>query len=205
MRRDGFTLLEMTVSIAILTIVLAILFGLATNLAASAKVQDTKVVVTDQSRAAMMVMAREVRQAATNSINWGNLPGSTLTYRSATDADGNGYAVDVNVDLELSVLRTLGRDLNDANNDGLTATQLVRTAGSTVRVITNDLVLDEDVNANGVLDPGEDANANGTLDRGLWFERAGWGIRMTIQTQRRSDVQGPLMMSTMVETIVPRN
>ncbi|MCP4639894.1 MAG: prepilin-type N-terminal cleavage/methylation domain-containing protein [bacterium] len=205
MKRAGFTLLEVMVSAAIMTIALGIMFGLARNLAQSAQVQDTKVVTADEARTAMMFLAKEVRQAAVTSINWTDLPGPVLTYQVATDRDGNGYAVDMSGNLELSVPRTVGRDSEDVNDDGQTANQLVRTAGTTFLVISNGVLIDEDANDNGGVDLGEDANLNGVLDRGLWFERAGDGVRITIQTQHRSSVDGPLITSTLIETVMPRN
>jgi len=97
------------------------------------------------------------------------------------------------------------RDVADSNNDGLTDTQLVMVEGTASRVVANGLLPDEDSNNNGVLDPGEDANSNGVLERGLWFEQAGRGIRITIQTQRLADPRGLQLSSSLIETVVPRN
>jgi prepilin-type N-terminal cleavage/methylation domain-containing protein len=209
MKRHGFTLLEMMVSIAVLSAVSVLLLVLSTNLAQSSQIQGAKVTTTDEARSAMLFLAKELRQSAAQSMGAAVLPGTTLTYQIATDADGNGSAVDVGCDLELSATRTLSRDFEDANSDGLTLTQLIMTedlpAGPRVRVIANGLLLNEDTNGNATLDTGEDANANGRLDRGLWFERTGRSIRVTVQTQRNASAQGLPITSGLVETVFPRN
>ncbi|MBN2309266.1 MAG: prepilin-type N-terminal cleavage/methylation domain-containing protein [Candidatus Hydrogenedentes bacterium] len=205
MKRNGFTLIEIMISVTILTVVLGILFTLATNLGRSARIQEAKVTTVDEVRTAMMFVTREIRQASMGSISSGTLPGPALTYRVAIDADGNGSAVDVAGNLELSGTRTLARDVNDLNGDGQTVTQLIMVEGTDVRVIANNLLPDEDLNGNDTLESGEDANGNGLLERGLWFESAGAGIRVTIQAQRRADERGFLLPSGVIETVMPRN
>jgi prepilin-type N-terminal cleavage/methylation domain-containing protein len=205
MRRDGFTLLELTVSMAVLTMVMGVLFALATGLAQSTKLQQAKITADDDARNAMMFLVRDIRQASSSSIPPGTLPGSVLFYQVADDVDGNGTAVGVGGNLELSPMRTLMRDLADINGDGLTDTQLVMVEGTEARVVGNGLLPDEDINNDGVLDPGEDANSNGRLERGLWFEQAGRGIRITVQTQRLADPRGLQLSSSLIETVVPRN
>ena len=49
------------------------------------------------------------------------------------------------------------------------------------------------------------SSGNQVLDRGVWFEQDGQGVRITVQAQRRAGVRGPLISSTVVETVVPRN
>ncbi len=107
--------------------------------------------------------------------------------------------------LELSPVRTLQRDVADLNGDGMRLTQLVRVDANGVRVVGNGLAINEDLNNNGVLDGGEDRNENNVLDRGLWFERAGAGIRVTVQSERRAGPRGPLIISTLTEVVSPRN
>lgn len=205
MRLNGFTLLEMMVSITILTLVGGALYVLSFNLAQAARIQETKTTTADDAQNAMLFLERELRQAATSSINWAGLPGQQLRYRVATDVDGNGTAVDASGFLELSGVRTIGRDTNDLNNDGLTLTQLIWTDGVNVRVIANGLALNEDLNNNGVLDPGEDRNSNGRLERGIWFAPANPGMVVTVQTERMADAQGTRMVSEVREVLVPRN
>jgi prepilin-type N-terminal cleavage/methylation domain-containing protein len=200
----GFTLLEMMASVAILAIVAGMMFLLAGTLQAASLTQETKLTTQEEVRAGMEFIVRELRQAADATIT--GLPGGTLSYRIATDLDGNGSAVDAGGNLELSAVRTIQRDVADVNGDGQTLTQLVMIpTGGTARVVMNGLAVNEDGNNNGALDAAEDRNFNGALDRGVWFERVGGGVRITLQSQRRAGPQGQWMTSTLVETVVPRN
>lgn len=201
--RSGFTLIEVMTSVAILTIVAGVLFALASSMSSAAELQETKSTTQDEVRAATDFIVRELRQAARATIT--GLPGAAITYRRAEDVDGNGVAVDAGGRLELGALRTIQRDTNDVNGDGQTLDQLVMVTGGTARVITNGLLLNEDTNGDGVLGGSEDQNGNGVLDRGLWFEDAGPGIRVTLQAQRRAGARGILVSSTLVEILVPRN
>lgn len=206
MRRAGFTLLELMISVAVLTVVLGTLFGLSMALGRGARAQEAKLSADDEARIAMMQVVRQIRQAATSSINWSALPGDTLTYSIADDVDGNGTAVDVNGDLELSSSRTLSRDMTDLNGDGATVTQLLMTEGTTImQPFCSSVLVNEDFNGNGTLDTDEDLNANGVLDVGLWFEQVGRSVRVTLQTQRRGGPDTVLMRTTLVETVLPRN
>ncbi|MBI5092717.1 MAG: prepilin-type N-terminal cleavage/methylation domain-containing protein [Candidatus Hydrogenedentes bacterium] len=205
MRNDGMTLLEVMVSITVLTMVMAMLFLVSTSLSSASASQDARTYTQDQARNAMQVIAKELRQAQSSSINWAALPGPAITYRIATDIDGNGTAVDSGGFLEVTPVRTLGRDTTDANGDGRTTTQAVVNDGARVRVLTNDLLQTEDTNNNGTLDGGEDSNANRVLDRGIWFQASGTGIQVLIQTQRRPGVRSAFVNTTLRETVIPRN
>jgi len=198
----GMTLVEVMVTVTILTLVMAILFGLSTGLGDTAKVQGAKITSSDQARKAMIYATRDLRQAAKSSVS--GLPGPSISYRVATDLDGNGAAVDVGGNIELSALRQIERDLTDANGDGIAGSQLVLKIGGVTQVLANDLSEDEDANGNGVLDPGEDRNGNGRLDRGVWFERDGSGIKVTLQSEGHSR-QGHLIQTQLTETVFPRN
>lgn len=199
---NGMTLLEVMVAVSILTIVMGTLFGLSISLGDTAQVQGAKITSSDEARRGMISATRELRQSANSSVT--GLPGATITYRVAVDLDGNGSAVDVGSNIELSAVRTIGRDLTDANGDGVRGTQLVMTTGGTVQVLANNLLQDEDTNGNGVLDPGEDRNLNGRLDHGVWFERTGSSVRVTIETESQSR-QGRLIETRLTETVFPRN
>jgi type II secretory pathway pseudopilin PulG len=196
------TLLEVMVAVTILVIVMGTLFQLAVGLGDTAQIQEIKMTSGDEARKAMIYITRDLRQAAAGTMV--GAPGATIAYRVATDLDGNGVAVDVGGTLELGNLHTIRRDNEDLNEDGVTDDQLIVTDGDAVQVLANDLLEDEDKNENGVLDPGEDANLNGVLDRGVWFERSGNAVRVTIQTQGRSR-QGHLLTSRLSETVLPRN
>lgn len=189
MGRRGFTLLEVMISVSILTAVTGILFALALGLAQAAQVQEARITASDDARSGMVFVTRILRQASVQSIAWNTLPADTLSFRAAADVSGNGLAVDQDVNLELGPVLTISRDLNDLNNDGLTDTQLIITDGTQTRVITNGLT------------PAGAAGAN----RGLWFESTGRGIRVLIETQRNSDSRGRPVNTRLVETVVPRN
>ena len=107
--------------------------------------------------------------------------------------------------LELSPLRTVSLDVDDLNGDGETTTQLILWDGTNVRVLANSLAPNEDANGDGLLDPGEDQNNNGRVERGIWFERAGLGLVVTVETQRRIEPDGPFVVSRLQETVFARN
>ena len=188
MNKHGFTLLELMISIAVLAIVSGALYTASMVLTQAAQSQEAKTTTIDNAQSGMMLMVRNIRQASANSINWNDLPGPVLTYRAAQDVSGNGTAVDIGVNLELGPVRTLTRDVNDLNGDGITDSQLVLVEGGQARVITNGLLPDD-----------------GVLNRGLWFEQVGRGVRITLQTEQDVLHQSLPMRTTLVETVVPRN
>jgi len=198
----GMSLVEVMVVMTILTLVMAVLFSLSTSMGDTARVQGAKITSSDQARRGMIYTTRDLRQAANSTIS--ALPAAAISYRVAVDLDGNGSAVDVGANIELSGVHQIERDLTDANGDGITSTQLVLEMGGAVQVLANDLAEDEDTNGNGVLDTGEDRNLNGRLDRGVWFEREGSAVRVTIQAEGHSR-QGHLIQSSLTQTVFPRN
>lgn len=205
MKRRGFTLLELMISIAVLTIVSGVLYAAAMTLTQAARSQEAKTATIDHVQSGMLLMGRHIRQASASSINWDALPGPVLSYRAAVDNDGNGTAVDVGIQLELSPTRTITRDVNDLNGDGVANTQLILIEDGQVQVIANGLLLDEDVNQNDILDAGEDTNGNGILDHGIWFRQVGRGVQITLQCEQTTMVQGRPVNTTLVETVIPRN
>ena len=201
----GLTMLEVIMAVAILTIVTGALFAIALSIGDTARVQDIKATTNDEARRALQQLVPELRQAARASINWDALPGQVITYQIATDLDGNGSAVNAAGQLELSAPRTVQRDVDDANGDGFTDTQLVLISGDMVRVLANDLAPEnETLGADGVFGPDQDLNGNGRLDRGFWIEPRDGGLEISIQAQevtRRNQ-----SLSTMLtEFVVPRN
>ncbi len=204
-RNEGLTLTELMIVMAVLASVLGVLFALSDNLQRAAAFQNARVETQDNVREGMMLLMRELRQSGQTSFTWDALPSETITYRRAEDVDGNGTPTDVGGYLELGPPQTIQRDTADANGDGVTDTQLIITDGTNVRVVANGLMLDEDVNNDGVLSAGEDRNNNGVLDRGVWFERAGYGLRITLQAQERQDLRRPTVTSELVEIVTPRN
>ena len=203
MRTCGFTLLEMMVSVSIVVVVVGILSGMAIGLGNTARVQEIKGNAGDQARRGMLYIIRDLRQADGSSIT--GAPGDVITYRVAADVDGNGTAVDVSGNLELGPLITAGRDVDDLNNDGITDSQFIWSDGpNVVDVFANNLLPNEDGNNNGVLDSGEDGNGNGVLDRGLWFQRNGSFIQVTIQTGGQTR-RGRMITFNFNELVRPRN
>jgi hypothetical protein len=198
----GMTMLEVAVAMTILTLVMGLLYGLASGLDDTARLQDIKVTGGDEARKAMITVTRDIRQSAKASIT--GTPGASLTYRIPADLDGNGTPVDVGGYLEVSPARTIQRDVDDLNHDGIGVSQLVLRNGANTSVLANGLVDNEDLNGNGVLDAGEDRNGNGQLDRGIWFERAGNDMRITVQIEGATR-RGRLLMTELTETVVPRN
>ena len=205
-REAGFTLLEMMIALSIFTLVMLMLMTLSLSMSSAARFQDAKITSHDDARTGMMQLVRNVRQASRNSINWGALPNSTISYRVAVDTDGNGFAVDANNDIELGPVITVGVDNADLNGDGETTSQLIWSDGNQVNVLVNGLMqATEDGNGNNVLDAGEDANGNGILDQGILFAAVGAGLQITIQTQRPADASGTNVTSLFTEIVVPRN
>jgi prepilin-type N-terminal cleavage/methylation domain-containing protein len=201
-RRAGMTMLELMVTVAVLTVVMGALFGMLGNVTKFVNLEQAKANSRDEARKALSIITRDLRQAQKVSIS--TLPAATISYKVATDSDGNGVAVNVQGRIELSGTRTIMRDTQDANRDGQTSRQLIMTNGTSVQVLANNVPPNEDANLNGTLDTGEDANNNGILDLGAWFEPDGRGVRITVQSESQ---YGPTQKITMglTETVVPRN
>lgn len=189
MRNRGFTLTEIMVSMMVLTIISGVIFSFALAMGASVRIQESQVTASDDARLAMMRIVRDLRQAARRSIDWNALPAAQISYRVAVDLDGNGLAVDQSGRLELSPVRTLRRDAEDVNGDGVTDAQLLWREGDEVRVLANNLIAPA---AQG--DP-----------QGLWFEQAGMGLRVTLRTEGASGPRDAPMRVVLTEVITPRN
>lgn len=175
-------MVELLIACTLFVVLMGVVAQLYFSMTGAANVLTRKTAARDEARKAIQAIADEVRQAAASSLS--GLPGDTLTYRVAADADGNGSAVDATGSMELSAPRTVTRDINDVNQDGLRESQLILVLDAgTVRVLANGLTPSEDRNGNGALDAGEDANGDGMLNRGLWFEQAPGGIRTIVETR----------------------
>ncbi|MBI4557359.1 MAG: prepilin-type N-terminal cleavage/methylation domain-containing protein [Candidatus Hydrogenedentes bacterium] len=200
--KRGFTLIELMIACALFVIVTGILVELYFNMDKSTSYLDRKTVAREEARRGIQIISRELRQAAGASIS--ALPGEKLSFRIAVDADGNGLAVDKSAKLELSEEHVIGRDYDDANQDGLGEQQLVLLVGGRARVLANALAANEDLNGNGVLDPGEDGNGNQRLERGIWFETGNKGVVVTLETAKglKPDLSATARMTALV---VPRN
>jgi len=205
MNNRGMTLLEVMMALAIMTLVVGAIFGISLSLSDTAIVQNVKVSNTDEARRALQVVVPLLRQASSQSINWAELPGQSITFRGAADVSGNGTAVDLAGNLELGPERRIGRDVDDLNGDGLTVEQLVLVEGETVRVLANNLSpLSEIANAAGGVDAANDVNNNGRLDRGFWVEPAPGGLRIFIQTEGETRL-GQVIATRISEFVAIRN
>ena len=187
MNRHGMTLLEIMVATTILTLVLGSLFTVGQSLSETTKVQNARITAGDDARRGMQFLVKELRQASRQSIAWGDLPTSTLSYRVPVDADGNGSAVDVNGNVEFSDPRTIQVDTDDLNGDGMTTTQLILIDGTTVRVLANNLMTASQAASTG----------------GIVFAQSGSGLEISIATEASAGKR--MMPSGFSETVVPRN
>jgi prepilin-type N-terminal cleavage/methylation domain-containing protein len=206
MRNRGMTLLEIMFASAIFTVVMTLLFGMAIGFGDTAEVQQLKLASQDEARAALLFLVPDLRQSISSTINWAQLPGPVLTYKVATDVDGNGTAVDGSGRIEMSAQRTVGRDTADVNHDGFSTNQLVVTCNGVTRVLANNLAPDsEHPDATGAFGAAQDTNGNGQMDCGVWFERMNNnGVRITLQTVGQMR-RGQLVRTTIQEIVIPRN
>lgn len=205
MDQRGMTLIEVVMAVAILSVVMAVLMGLAIGLGDTARVQDIKITTNDEARRALQVIIPQVRQASRGSINWNELPGERLSFRIATDTSNNGFAVNVSGNIELSPVRVIQRDIDDLTGDGFTLSQLVLIDGEETRVLANDIVpISETLAEDGTFGPDQDINNNGRLDRGFWVQPRDGGLEITVEAQGETR-QGHIITTTLTEFVVPRN
>ena len=140
-RRDastsGFTLVEISLAIGILVLLSGLLIALGTSTTRSLNLIQAETTTQDNSRAVMLRIVRELRQASSATVSiqdaGGNpvppgTAGVILSYSIITDLDGNGWPVDSSGDLELSPLRTIQVDVGDLNSDDVES-QLIRWEG----------------------------------------------------------------------------
>ncbi len=192
MNNRGFTLLEVMTASAILSVLLLTLYGLSEAFAGTAQVQRAKIQGNEEARRGVQVVLPLVRMASRSTVNWNQLPGPVLTFRAADDLDGNGTAVNVGARLELGAAITVGPDLQDANEDGVTATQLVMVQGDVVTVLANHLVAPPD-------------GAQPTADNsGFWVTPRDAGVELMIRAQGRT-ARGRVMTTSMSQFAAMRN
>ena len=194
----GVTLLELMMAMSILTVVMGVLFTLSISIGDTAKLQDVKVVNNDEARRALQAVVPRLRHAQFSSVNTGEMPGDVLRFQMPDDLDGNGTAVNISGDLELGNPVTIQRDVDDANEDGVSNTQLVMISGNTVTVLANQLSPDA---GPAPVQVGEIAPEN---NAGFWVEEQNGGILLTIRTQGESR-RGTLIRQQFTELVDPRN
>ncbi|MFP6584980.1 MAG: prepilin-type N-terminal cleavage/methylation domain-containing protein [Candidatus Hydrogenedentota bacterium] len=184
---SGFTVIELMVVVAILSVLSGLLITAMISANRSMRISESRILTQDNSRNAVMIIIRELRQARASSLAVSN-GGTVLQYVITKDVNGNGWPLDGSGNPEYSPLRTLSVDTNDANNDGLTTTQLIRTeVGGTPKVLANNL-------------PFGGGGITFTLTG-----NAGVMIDITAQDMTGPGDQGNVIETTLTETVTPRN
>jgi prepilin-type N-terminal cleavage/methylation domain-containing protein len=191
--RLGFTLLEMSMSVAVMTVVMGGLLGLSLGMSRTSSVQHARMIATEEARRALETLTARLHAASYGSINTASLPGDVLTFRLAADMDGNGSAVNASGSLELGTRITVGPDTADANKDGLTSSQLVMVQGAKVRVLCNGLPPDSAVQVNGM-----------PKVKGFWVVPRNDGLDVSVQAEARDNRGTPYRVS-ITEFATPRN
>jgi prepilin-type N-terminal cleavage/methylation domain-containing protein len=187
----GFTLVELFVVMAILSIMLSMFFFLAQVLSQTISFTEAKISSQDNTRIVLQILIREMRQAGVSSLVVSD-SGDSVSYLLAMDVDGNGWPVDDAGNAEFSPLRTIKIDSEDLNDDGITTTQLIRVEdeggeNEAVRVLTSYL----------------------SPDLGIVFTALGdnsVSVTVTAESQASSSQGRHVGVATVVtETITPRN
>ncbi len=194
MSNRGFTLLEMMVAVGIFTIVMGTILGLSLAFANSTEAQELRITTADEARRAFLVIGPMLRQAASSTINWDDLPGDSVTFQVIRDS-GTGWAIDTNGEMDLSGQITIQRDADDENDDGITMSQLVLIDDDgDVRVLANDLQTGE----------GDDATVDIPDGVGFWVAPQGAGLEVTVRTEGQTR-RGHVFTATITEFVFPRN
>jgi len=198
----GMTLIELTMTVGLMTIVMGALFTLSLSLNDTVQNYNATITATDEARRALQILIPRLSHASRQSVNWNELPGNILRFRMPTDLDGNGTCVDAGGNLELGNVVTIQRDTQDANNDGLTDNQLVMIQGNNVTVLANHLFNPPEVeNTDGSFN---DTNGNGRLDRGFFVTTDNNTIQVHIDTFGQSR-RGHQFVINVEERVAPRN
>jgi len=192
MNRDtgGFTLIEVVFAATIAVVILGAALGVMMQVQDTGSVLEMRAAARTEAQRALFAVSRELGQASLASL--GALPGASIRYRVAVDADGDGTALDGAGRVEWSEERIIQRDVDDANHDGIGAEQLVLLKGSEVTVLANGLAPDE-------------TPSGGAAKPGVWFESAPGGVRAAVRTQRTSHPDQHVLVEELAETITVRN
>ncbi|MCH7909724.1 MAG: prepilin-type N-terminal cleavage/methylation domain-containing protein [Candidatus Hydrogenedentes bacterium] len=203
---SGFTLIEMMIVTALLTIVLGVLYLVSMGMAQAAQVQETKITIRDEARLSMQEITRNMRMCSRGTlVSWdtgvpvplGAAVSRSIGFQRVEDTTGNGLGVNPDLSVGLGPMMGYGVDGADLNGDGKTVTQLVEydVNGNPIRVLANNL--SPVVNA-----PGTPADApNG----GIEFLQIGNGVQVTLIFSRQTGVNQLPLTFRMVEFITPRN
>ena len=202
----GFTLIEITMTLAALLVIVGALYGIAMGMVTAAKTQDSLIMLRQESRLAMQSIVQNLRMAQAASLQTSvggvftpldNNPTTNLAYQRVADVDGNGSALNQDLSLGLTPALWYTLDLNDANGDGQTLTQLVqlRQDGTVARVLANHI--------SPVVVRNDFYN---TPLGGLVFQDVGGGtIQVTLIMRHQPDPTGPTMVTRLDELVSPRN
>ncbi len=198
----GMTLVELVMTVGLMTIVMGALFAMSLSLSDTVQVYNATISATDEARRALYFIIPRLSQASRQTINMNELPGDVLVFRMPTDLDGNGTCVDVNGTLELGTPVTIRRDTEDLNGDGITNTQLIMIQGDNITVVANNIFSPpEQENPDGSFN---DTNNNGRLDRGFMVIPEGNSLRVIIDTVGRTR-RGHDLVIHIEERVTPRN
>lgn len=130
----GFTLVEMAIVAALFIIISGFIFTLFLATVRTAAAQDAIIGMRDEARLTAQKTSQLLRGAFTStvagvdldgndvSINGLNAQAVQLTFEYPMDTDGD---LVISSNAESSGTMTLGLDLNDANGDGRTTTQII--------------------------------------------------------------------------------
>lgn len=204
--RAGFTLIEVTMAMTVLTIILTMLYGAAWAMMKTARTQDSLVMLNSEARQAMSSIVRNLRQADAATIlsnggggfaAMGANAQTNIQFQRVEDLDGNGNALNAAMNVEFTTPFWITRDTADANGDGQTLTQLVRInqAGQVVEVLSNHI--------SPVVVTGDMYSA--PTGGALFQDIGGGNIQVTLILRHRADVNLPMMVVRLDEVVSPRN
>lgn len=124
--KSGFTLLEISIVMVILSIVSVILVTVNLTMIRATLFQESITELRDEGRLAMQEMTRSIRLAPSSSLRSVFMSGGTIetdiftgepvsiiAFNAVTDADGNGVAIDVEFELEVTDPIIYGVDPDD--------------------------------------------------------------------------------------------
>ncbi|MBL7646869.1 MAG: prepilin-type N-terminal cleavage/methylation domain-containing protein [Candidatus Hydrogenedentes bacterium] len=201
-RENGFTLVELTVAVAILVVLMGVLFSLSLGIGDTAAIQDLKIRGNDEARRGLLAVAPRLRQAVRETINLEQMPTDILTFRMPEDLDGNGLAVNGANALELGPEVEIRRDKHDQNKDGMSQSQLIMISGESIRVLANGLSPAPGPTPSPASAKGTAQSAENTA--GFWVAEEEGGIRVTIRTLSTSR-RGHEILQEFNQLIAPRN
>lgn len=184
-RHTGFTLIELMISISILSILLLVVYGMGMNMLKSQRILDSKVRLRDESRIAAMHIMRNLRLANTSGKegitvpvlqyfddnddlqNWPPLePVDNIVFYIPVDLDLDGFPVTGGV-IDWSPQIIIQLDVDDINEDGK-RNQIVQIVdGDFSKVLASDIdVINEGTGIfSGNSEEDEDGNISFELKR----------------------------------------